>query len=73
MAGKRYIIAPHRIVDHDLGRVMYGTGERVPYEDAVKYGLVEPEPAPEPAEPAPRPKGKRRPAEDRARRLEDDR
>jgi hypothetical protein len=66
----RYVIAPHRVVDHELERVMSGTGERVPIADALKYGLVAKptEPAPEP-----RPKGKRRPAEDRARRLEEDR
>lgn len=40
MAGKDYVIAPHRIVDRERGRVMYGTGDRVPLADAVKYGLV---------------------------------
>lgn len=76
MAGKDYIIAPHRVVDHELERVMYGTGERVPMEDAIKYGLVEPpevEPEPEPAEKPKRPKGKRKPAEDRARKPSEDR
>lgn len=72
MATKRYIIAPHRIVDHDLGRVVYGTGDRVPIEDAVKYGLVEATVDPD-VKPEPRPKGKRRPAEDRARKPGEDR
>lgn len=40
LSTRRHIIAPHRIVDHDLGRVVYGTGQRVPWDDAVKYGLV---------------------------------
>lgn len=70
MAGKRWIIAPHRIVDDDLGRVMFGTGERVPIADAIRYGLIEAEPDPEPQ---PRPKGKKAPAEDRARKPAEDR
>lgn len=43
MADKAFVIAPHRIVDHEIGRVMYGTGERVPLADAIRYGLVEPD------------------------------
>lgn len=38
LSTRRHITAPHRIVDG--GRVVYGTGERVPWDDAVKYGLV---------------------------------
>lgn len=48
---RNYVIAPHRIVDEQLERVVYGTGDKVPLDDAVKYGLIdppEPEPAPEP-------------------------
>lgn len=41
MADKPWITAPHRIVDHELGRVVYGTGDRVPIADAIKYGLVD--------------------------------
>lgn len=49
MSDKAWVTAPHRIVDHELQRVVYGTGDRVPIEDAVKYGLVD---APdEPVEP----------------------
>jgi len=74
LAGKRWIVAPHRIVDPVRERVVYGTGERVPYEDAVKYGLIEADaPTDEPTKPTPRPKGKRRPAEDRARKPDEDR
>lgn len=40
LSTRRHVIAPHRIVDHELGRVLYGTGDRVPWADAVKYGLV---------------------------------
>lgn len=46
MADKPWIIAPHRIVDHERGRVMYGTGDRVPLADARKYGLLPPEDVP---------------------------
>lgn len=71
MADQEYVIAPHRIVDHDLGRVMYGTGDRVPMADAVKYGIVD---APKKAaKKQARPKGKRKPAEDRARKPSEDR
>lgn len=70
--GKQWIIAPHRIVAD--GRVLYGTGDRVPIDDAVRYGLIDPPDQPAPAEPIkPRPKGKRRPAEDRAHKPEEDR
>lgn len=73
MADKDYVIAPHRIVDHELGRVMYGTGHRVPMADAVKYGLVDEPVEKAPAKKAARPKGKRKPAEDRARKPAEDR
>lgn len=90
MAKSDYVIAPHRIVDPVLERVMYGTGERVPLADAVKYGLIDEPVQPATDTPVPgrakgkreepaartepkRPKGKRRPAEDRARHLSEDR
>lgn len=38
LSTRRHVIAPHRIVDHE--RVVYGTGDRVPWDDAVKYGIV---------------------------------
>lgn len=68
-----HVIAPHRIVDHDLGRVMYGTGDRVPLDDAVKYGLIPSKKAAAVKKAAPRPKGKRAPAEDRAVKPAEDR
>lgn len=72
MAEQDHVIAPHRIVDQELGRVMYGTGDRVPLEDAIKYGLVKK--AEKVAKKAtPRPKGKRAPAEDRAAKPAEDR
>lgn len=39
--GVDFVIAPHAITDHDLGRNVYGAGDRVPMADAVKYGLVD--------------------------------
>jgi hypothetical protein len=67
MAGKNFVIAPHRIVDHELERVMYGTGDRVPIADAVKYGLVPAADAPavdvQPEQP--RKRGRKAPAETR--------
>ena len=41
MATQDYVVTPHRIVDPELQRVVYGPGERVPLDDAVKYGLVD--------------------------------
>lgn len=38
--GEDYVIAPHAIADSDLQRNVYGAGDRVPIDDAVKYGLV---------------------------------
>lgn len=73
MAGKDYVIAPHRVVDTKLERVMYGTGERVPMADAIKYGLVDEPVQKAPTKKAARPKGKRKPAEDRARKRSEDR
>lgn len=43
MGNRNWIPAPHRIVDADLGRVVYGTGDQVPLADAVKYGLIPPD------------------------------
>lgn len=69
MADKDYVIAPHRIVDTELERVIYGTGERVPMADAIKYGLVVKPAAKKAAAKKQAPsKGKRAPAEDRARK-----
>lgn len=70
MGNRGWIEAPHRIVDHDLQRVVYGTGDRVPLHDAVKYGLIPADQAPHgphdpadgtvpPAEPAKRRRGRR--------------
>lgn len=39
--GVDYVIAPHAIQDPDLERNVYGAGDKVPMDDAVKYGLVE--------------------------------
>lgn len=73
MADKDFVIAPHRIVDSDLERIVYGPGERVPMADAIKYGLVDEPVEKAPAKKAARPKGKRKPAEDRARKPAEDR
>lgn len=64
MSAARHVTAPHRIVDG--GRVVYGTGDRVPWDDAVKYGLV---PAAEADAPT-KTKGraKKGPVEDRAKK-----
>lgn len=69
--GKDYVVTPERIVDTDLERVVYGPGAKVPMADAVKYGLVTGKAAK--AEPVKRQKGKRKPTEDRARKLKEDR
>lgn len=76
MADEEYVITPERIVDHDLERVVYSPGARVPMADAIKYGLVDKPKAKATkakAEPVKRPKGKRKPAEDRARKPSEDR
>lgn len=41
MAGKAFVITPHRLIDHEAGRIAYGTGDRVPLDDAVRFGLIE--------------------------------
>lgn len=68
--GIDWVYADRRIDDPGLERAVYGVGDRVPMADAIRYGLVA-----EPAQPEPpkRPKGKRGPAEDRARRPGEDR
>lgn len=38
--GVDYVIAPHAVADPELERKVYGAGDRVPMEDAIKYGLV---------------------------------
>lgn len=73
MAGQDFVTAPHRIVDEERCVVVYGEGEDVPMDDAIRYGLVKaakPEP---PAEPAKRGARRRQPGEDRARRPAEDR
>lgn len=57
--GKDFVVAPYAVEDTELGRMVYGSGDRVPMDDAVKYGLV--------AKSSPR-KSKREPAENRARK-----
>lgn len=68
--GIDWVYADRRIDDPELERAVYGVGDRVPMADAIRYGLVD-----APKEPAPgqRPKGKRKPAEDRARKPSEDR
>lgn len=39
--GVDFVISPGVIVDYELERHVYGTGDRVPMADAIKYGLVE--------------------------------
>lgn len=77
MPGQRgidWIYAPHRVDDPDLERAVYGVGDVVPMADAIRYGLVDdPQAVQEEPEAPARPKGKRRPPEDRARRLEEER
>lgn len=63
MQSAHQIIAPHRIVDDELELVVYSPGDAVPYEDAVKYGLVTPEDGEEA-----KPKRARKAAQDRAKR-----
>lgn len=74
--GDDYIIAPHRIIDEELQRVVYGTGQKVPMADAIKYGLVDGKAAKrvaaKKATKAPA-RGKRGPVEDRARKPSEDR
>jgi len=79
MAGEDYVIAPHKIVDPVLERVVYGTGDRVPMADAIRYGLVDHATAAVAGENSPKaPKAKRgqrarKPAEDRAHKPVEDR
>ncbi len=50
IAGRDFVYAPHAIADPALERVVYGAGDPVPMQDAIRYGLVAaPEPAPQPA------------------------
>ncbi len=37
------IITPHRIIDRELGQVVYSPGDTVAEADALKYGLITPE------------------------------
>lgn len=79
MAGKDYIIATERIVDTENHVVAYGSGERVPIEEAKRLGVKfadvdvlndDEEQAPVPPKKARR---ARRKAEDRARKPSEDR
>ncbi len=74
-----HIRAPHRIVDEELERVVFATGDLMTEEEARRYGVLPP-PA-DPGAPARR-KGRRQapaetgpkgPDEDRARRPAEDR
>lgn len=71
MADQDHVIAPHRIVDHELERVVYSTGDKVPMGDAVKYGLIDKAPAKKAAKASKR--ARKGPAEDRARKKGEDR
>lgn len=71
IAGRDFVYATERVMDRDLGRVVYGAGDPVPMADAIKYGLV---PTPPVADFAPEPENAKRgrrtrhhpaPAEDR--------
>jgi hypothetical protein len=64
MGNRPWIEAPHRIVDPELERVVYGTGDRVPIHDAVKYGLI----SADEVELGPVPPGDEKPAEPKAKR-----
>ena len=35
-----YVIAEERVIDEQAERVLYGIGDRIPYDEAVKLGLV---------------------------------
>lgn len=63
MAEEGFVVTPNRIVDHDLGRVVYGANDRVPLSDAIKYGLI----------PKPRKQRARKPKNNRAHKLKEDR
>lgn len=41
MEDQEYVIAPRAIEDPELERIVYGVGDKVPMEDAIKYGLVQ--------------------------------
>ena len=79
MAGVDFVYAPHKIVDPVRERVVYGTGDRVPMADAIKYGLVDHATAAVAGENPPKaPKPKRgqrarKPGEDRAHKPKEDR
>lgn len=59
--------APHRIVDDERGVVLYGVGEPVPYDEAVRLGLVGDgpvEPKPKAAKKGTRTRARTKPAEE---------
>lgn len=43
MPSEHHVVAPYAIEDPDLECVVYSPGAIVPYDDAVKYGLIKPE------------------------------
>lgn len=67
--GVDWVRAPHAIHDPALERNVYGSQDRVPMADAIKYGLVPAPPAPtEPSTEPKRGRRARRPAEDREKK-----
>lgn len=76
MAQEPTIPAPHRIDNPDGGPALYGVGDPVPFDEAVRLGLIAQPPKPEPAKkPAKKTTGraKKGPAEDRAKKPDEDR
>lgn len=61
LSNRRHVTTTHPIVDGE--RVVYGAGDRVPWDDAVKYGLI----------PAEEVRAHHGPNEDRARKPSEDR
>lgn len=59
MEGQEFVLAPHAIEDTELERIVFSPGDKVPMDQAIKYGLVE--------QTSPR-KSKAKPAEDRAKK-----
>jgi hypothetical protein len=75
MEGTEFVIATERVVDPDTGTIVYGAQDRVPWDDAVRFGLVE-RPKAAPAKRQPRKglkRSKKGPVEDRARKPSEDR
>lgn len=70
-----FIAAPHRIDNPDGGPALYGVGDPIPRDEAVRLGLIADTPAEKPAKaPAKRmTRAKKGPAEDRAKKPAEDR